>query len=598
MNPTPSPSHDTGGASEALAGAPPLLVARLAGRAPDAGQPSRAVLAAALLRIQNQTLRQEQALERGGARAAWEPEEPQPRLAPDPVPAVRRAPAFAGRRRRPFFIPAWTGWAAAAGIALVFAWEHADPFGHRTISGGGRLVRGHPAATDVTGNHSGSADEEAEDSANGESGLPDLGAGPGDSKFKNRGIRLAASTNGKGKYRAVPLAAVQNMAQLRRDLAKLRAANEARFQASPGLSRTVVVEMTDPSLPRDTTRMGAIRLTDRVAESIAAGVSGEQSAASTASTFLNTPADALASANAASSDGSLPSPQTKSPEQALVLSGGDGSWNGDVVIEKGMPNTGVLNLPEGAQIKHLDFPVDSAASYRGLVNLGSGWFYDQFSDLLWQPTGEGHVYTGAKAPAGFDVETFAPPEVAVTPQVVENPTTTASSAPPSTGDGSGAVPQSGSAAGTASAPGGGEAGGSSTALNQIASATPPRGYPIFDETTGSGSIILQNLPDLVWTSSMSTDQTMGLTSGGNSGSGSSFSSSTAAGNTQVYQLWVTDPASAQPISVGIIPQLEGGNGRVWFDLGSPGVAPSGYILTIEPGTGSTVPTGKVVLQGP
>ncbi len=97
--------------------------------------------------------------------------------------------------------------------------------------------------------------------------------------------------------------------------------------------------------------------------------------------------------------------------------------------------------------------------------------------------------------------------------------------------------------------------------------TPPvRGYPIFDETTGSGSIILQNLP--------------------------------AAADGQSYQLWITDPASPQPVSVGIIPSLEEGGGRVWFDLGGPGVAPSGYLLTLEPGAGSKSPTGRVVLQGP
>ncbi|MDB6134932.1 MAG: Anti-sigma-K factor rskA [Verrucomicrobiales bacterium] len=521
MKPSPSPA-DPSGASEALAGAPPHLVARLAGRAPDAGQPSRAVLSAALLRIEAQ------------------------RAVPAPPPRRgRRLPA----------LPAWSGWAAAAGLTLLLAWEHNDFLTHgwhRHGDAGGGLAR-HPESAGIP---------EDGPSFTGDDGAgPDGSAGPSAGPHETK--RSLSARN--ARLRAAPLTAVQDMARLRRDLAKLRAANEARFQAYAGLSRTVVVEMTDPTAPRgQTARLGAMRLSDRVAESIAAGITGDNSGSLAAT---------------ASSDGSGPSPQTPEsprrppPEQDLVLSGGDGSWSGDIVIEKGLPNTGLLNLPEGTQIKHLDFPVEDASHYRGLQDLGAGWFYDQFSDLVWQPTGEGRTYVGKKAPAGFDIETFTPPDTAV-PQMVENPTATTPSAQPQETP---AHPAEDS-----------KPGSSATIPTEIAANTlPARGYPIFDETTGSGSIILQNLPNLSTTGTFASGDATG-----------SLQPTETAGPGQTYQLWITDPAAAAPISVGLIPQLEGGNGRVWFDLGSPGVAPSGYLLTLEPATGSTVPSGRVVLQGP
>ncbi|MES2708236.1 MAG: anti-sigma factor [Verrucomicrobiota bacterium] len=535
MSPFPSPA-DPAGVSEALAGAPPQLVARLAGRAPDAGQPSRAVLTAALLRIQAQ------------------------------APARRRA--------RRFSVPAWSGWAAAAGLAVIFTWEHADKFGDGSHNGSGVFGWSAAAIDPHAGQNSSSGRTGAPPAHGG--GIPDFS--PGADSWK---IRAAAAANA-GKHRLQTLTAVQNMAQLRRDLARLRASNEARFQPSPGLSRTVVVEMTDPSDPREAARLGALKLSDRVAESIAAGVASDSGdVAAAASGEAGT---ASLPASNETSDGSPPSPQTpekKPSEQDLVLSGGDGSWSGDIVIEKGLPNTGLFNLPEGTQIRHLDFPVENASSYRGLQDLGSGWFYDQFSDLLWQPTGQGKAYIGQKAPTGFDRETFTPP-AATTPQLVENPAIPTEHP---------AVPEIPKTTPPADIPAAGMEGTSSSGAlrTEIAASTPPvRGYPIFDETTGSGSIILQNLPGLTGPDIITGSFTSSRTD--------SFSNPPGGG--QTYQLWVTDTASDQPISVGLIPPLDGGNGRVWFDLGSPGVAPSGYILTVEPATGSTVPSGRVVLQGP
>lgn len=561
MNSSPSPA-DSAGASEALAEAPPQLVARLAGRAPDAGQPSRAVLTAALLRIQSQNQQQNHF------------------PFPAPMPAPRRRPRLS--------FPAWSGWAAAAGLAVIFTWEHADQFGHRMRNDSGGLSK-NAAVIDVPDGHGPASGGPG---VNGSAGPNEDGLPAFDSSTPGRNHRTGSYSQAI-KHRATPLTAVQNMDQLRRDLAKLRASNQARFQPSPGLSRTVVVEMTDPSDPREAARISTLGLSERVAESIAAGVSSTDK--DPASAGMD-PAAAGTLASNEKSDGSLPSPQTpekKPSEQDLVLSGGDGSWSGDIVIEKGLPNTGLFNLPEGTQIKHLDFPVDDAASYRGLQDLGSGWFYDQFSDLLWQPTGQGKTYIGQKAPAGFDRETFTPPPTA-SPQLVENPTVPATASTPPADSIPAGVPLEGSTAST----GTGASEGKINPQMETAVNTPPvRGYPIFDETTGSGSIILQNLPTLNDFGSFNVPTSLNSVPASDRSS-SIPNSVNSTGTGQSYQLWVTDPAADQPISVGLIPTLDGGNGRVWFDLGSPGVAPSGYILTVEPATGSTVPTGRVVLQGP
>ena len=464
--------HPPAEAPEALAAAPPALVTRLAGLAPDAGQPSRAILAAALLRI------------------------------PPPRRAARRQT-----------ILTLSGWATAACLAVGTGFNHMGmlpsffPDGPPTSAERGTTA-------DLPGNHPAS---------------PHMADGlPPEAWLE----ALLKPTHGAGPRRESSLNARQNMEQLRTDLSRLRAANDARFQGADGLSRTVVVEMTDPADPREAQRTGTLKLSERVAESIAAGVTAA------GKTDPEKPVAPPASAPPS------PAPTAPAVPQDLRLSGGDGSWSGDIVIEKGLPNAGMFNLPEGSQIKHLDFPVGDAANFRGLQDLGSGWFYDRFGDLLWQPSGQGREYLGTKAPNGFDPESFTPPSPVLPP-------------PPQ------AVPEAPAPQLEAPLV---ETPPPETPAGAIAAVPPIRGYPIFDETTGAGSIILQNLPP--------------------SGAGES------------YQLWVTDPASSQPISVGLMPALEAGGGRIWFDLGGPGVAPSGYLLTLEPVAGSTSPTGRIALKGP
>lgn len=485
-----SAPHPADEAPEALANVDPDLVTRLAAMAPDAGQPSRAILSAALLRV-----------------------------------------APPGRKSRTPSVLTWSGWAVAACLALGVGLEKAGWLPGFLTGGEGRGNSGRGTAAVPPG-------RQGEGQPAMDAGLPEtLKEGPGQSDGSVPPGRRGHS-----------LTALQNMEQLRADLGRLRAANDARFQGADGLSRTVVVEMTDPADPREARRTGTLKLSERVAESIAAGV-----AAAAAADKKTDPAAPVPDPSG-SPAGSAPEPPSATPaptpaeSQDLRLSGGDGSWSGDIVIEKGLPNAGMFNLPEGTQIRHLDFPVEDAANFRGLQDLGSGWFYDRFGDLLWQPSGQGGEYLGSRAPNGFDPESFTPPvlvestEAPPVPPVPEVPPSA-----PETQVVETAQPDPGAAPVVVESP-------------------PVRGYPIFDETTGSGSIILQNLP--------------------------------TAGVGESYQLWVTDPASSQPISVGLMPAMEAGGGRIWFDLGGPGVAPSGYLMTLEPATGSSTPTGRIVLKGP
>ena len=97
-------------------------------------------------------------------------------------------------------------------------------------------------------------------------------------------------------------------------------------------------------------------------------------------------------------------------------------------------------------------------------------------------------------------------------------------------------------------------------------AAAPVAYTLFDETTGAGSIVIADLP--------------------------------SAPQGQAYQLWLTDSMQQSPVSVGLLPELDGGSGRVFFDTLAPGFAPSGYYLTLEPASGSAQPGGTKVLSGP
>lgn len=182
------------------------------------------------------------------------------------------------------------------------------------------------------------------------------------------------------------------------------------------------------------------------------------------------------------------------------------------------------DLPNGPRIRHKDFPVE-AWSDLGLTRYDNGTYYDPESDLLYSPSLNGTDYLGKRPPAGFD------PQSGVMPEPVE-------SVP---------APQ--------------------PIESEAAPEQPlPKAFTIYDETTGEGSIILQNLP--------------------------------ARADETTYHLWLSDSQAEIPIEVGVLPDLDGGDGRVFFDL-QPGLSPSGYILTAEPtGESPTAPGENVILHGP
>ncbi len=198
---------------------------------------------------------------------------------------------------------------------------------------------------------------------------------------------------------------------------------------------------------------------------------------------------------------------------------GESGRDDEILIESGMRDLSVFALPDEIHVRNLGLPVDRAAE-NGLQPLpdGSG-YYESRSNLLWRQAADGRGYIGTRPPPEFDPGTAGaqnPPASAPAPAAAEN---------------SGA-----------------------------------RAFPIFDESTGEGSIILQNLPP--------------------------------AEPGMAYQLWFADPELPQPFSPGLMPEMENGSGRVFFDLGRTGYAPVSCYITQEPAGGSAQPTGKIILKGP
>ena len=170
----------------------------------------------------------------------------------------------------------------------------------------------------------------------------------------------------------------------------------------------------------------------------------------------------------------------------------------------------------------------------GLEALDQGYFYDAYNQFVWRPAADGKSYLGWRD------ESFSPEDFRSGASAFPATPPTLATENPSSSE----APTTPDAAAGASA----------------------RAFTLFDETTGGGSIILQSL--------------------------------SPPGDGAVYQLWLTDPASPEPISVGLLPPLESGSERVYFEFGKPGVAPGGYLLTREPSGGSRKPGRDVILQRP
>ena len=90
-------------------------------------------------------------------------------------------------------------------------------------------------------------------------------------------------------------------------------------------------------------------------------------------------------------------------------------------------------------------------------------------------------------------------------------------------------------------------------------------YALYDETTGEGSVLVQDLPVLE--------------------------------NNRAYQLWMIDPMEENPVSVGLLPALDTGPNRLFFKSENQ-QSPSEFFITEEPEDGSRLPTGNTLLSGP
>ena len=271
----------------------------------------------------------------------------------------------------------------------------------------------------------------------------------------------------------------QSLKSLRNQVSKLRAANDERFTEVDGVSRMVVIEMLDPSLDTEEKRERRMVLPVEVSDILASGLDVD----------------------------------TPPKKNTVALRGTDNSWEGQVVIESGMVNLDLINLPKGDTILHKNFPLDDIDSYRGIEKLPDGKFYDTFGDILWQPGLNGE-YVGSRPNEPVEIPT--PPEEPI--------------------------------------------------AEETNLATQARAFTLFDETTGQGSILVSNVPP--------------------------------PSEGSVYQLWMNGPDQDQPISLGVIPDLENGSGRIGFELPDADFSPSNYRLTAEPAGGSFQPTGPTILTGP
>lgn len=303
-----------------------------------------------------------------------------------------------------------------------------------------------------------------------------------DSKITENGTRARLGYDrSDGRYSSVPdlpsrdpYRLTRSLQSLKRQIGRLRAANDARFASSDGISRMVVIEMLDPDLDTEEKRERRMVLPVEVSNILASGLDAGN-------------------------------PPQKDP---VVLSGTDNSWEGQVIIESGMVNLDLVNLPKGETIIHKNFPLDDIDSYRGIEALPGGKFYDTFGDILWQPGLNGE-YIGSRPNEPVEIQ---------------------------------------------------------TAPDGPKPATQARAFTLFDETTGQGSILVSNVPP--------------------------------PGENLVYQLWMDAPDQDHPISLGVIPELENGSGRIGFELPETGVSPANYRLTAEPTGGSYLPTGPTILSGP
>ncbi|HEX2747921.1 MAG TPA: hypothetical protein VHM91_07985 [Verrucomicrobiales bacterium] len=298
---------------------------------------------------------------------------------------------------------------------------------------------------------------------------------------------------------------VQSLDRLRDEVSRLRAGDAERYESRNGVARVVVMELNGQ--PATGTPAKQPRLTsDKLSDIVAAGLSGKSG---------ETPP----SSDVPPAEGSTP------PEKRpITLRPGD-TWNGEFVVPAGepLPDFSLLNLPPGVSIRYGSLPLEDpvwAENFHPVTGT-AGTYYDVRNDVIWSPSNDyPGEFTGRRPGAEFNKDTYA-----LQPD---------STQPPASGSGSTPVNGSGYSA-----------------------------WTIFDETTGRGSIIVEDMAP--------------------------------APEGMVYRLSFEDTAHGRTVQVGDLPELESGSGRVQFEMGLPGYAPSSWQLhLVDRKTGAATR----VLQGP
>ncbi len=395
------------------------------------------------------------------------------------------------------------GWPVAAALALFLGWQVTDRVITRSSAAN------HHAEPSQPGDESGTTISPST-RADGSSS-----AGTAATDEEKHLWSILRKAGAKDAYELI-----QDFEGMKKELAHLTKINDARYNPVPGRSPMVIIEMHDPNA-QDLETAEPVLPSEAVNDIVAAGIIE-------ATKEETTPAE--------ESDGTLGS------TSGVSFTGDDSSSEGQLRISSGMPPLGLLNLPPGESILHLDLPIHDAARYN-LTTDGNGNYYDGNNHIIWRRTANGSAHIGMRPTQPIRESDF--PFVPDPPKPTEPTAVTEVDA----------VQTPENSVGREEA--------------AVAQRAPSRAWTFFNESDGSASIIVQNLPELA-------EET-------------------------AFQLWFPHPESEEPVNAGLLPpDLMDGFGRVDFEL-PKGFSPERFFLTIEPINGlhgSKTPTGATILEGP
>jgi hypothetical protein len=427
------------------------------------------------------------------------------------------------RRRKIITVLQWSGWAAAACVALAWWQQNATGLGgHGSAGGNGRDLSGHPHSQNGSGAGSGTlggstagAGQDSADSS--DPAGSDHAAGHG----------MSPRLDGKVKDYAL----VQSMETLSQEVKMLRAAHAERFTASPGVARIVVMRMDEEGKAEGglvmNDRPSAIT-SEKLSEFVATGIAKENDA-------KDNPGAPKGDQPKGTTD--TDTKDTPPERRPISLRPGD-TWNREFVIAAGdpMPDFTLINLPPGVSVRHGGLPLTDPQWQQNFQAIPDrpNEYYDVRDDIIWRPAND-HPgeYRGSRPGAEFNKDNYT-----FTSPPPENPPNTEPVSPTDKAaqqGGAGAVTNQG----TGTEP-------------QPATTRAPNAWTIFDEATGKGTIILDSLPPA------------------------------PPGTT--YELTFRDTLLRRDVSAGFLPTLDNGRGPVSFDLGAPGYSPGNYSLSLRNNT--------------